>query len=124
VCVLIILFYGLIVLYKPCLQRHTSLFLCFVGILMTGVFMLNYGQFVPAWDSNYYGMMITKYPMKQYLNSKAVLMSVSVLILAVLSTLSLFWVENPSHKSSLQLIIWVSIFLSYYLQVRITKELI
>jgi hypothetical protein len=51
-------------------------------------------------------------------------MSVSVLILAVLSTLSLFWVENPSHKSSLQLIIWVSIFLSYYLQVRITKELI
>jgi hypothetical protein len=59
----------------------------FVGILMTGVFMLNYGQFVPAWDSNYYGMMMSQnIPMKQYLNSKAVLMSVSVLIL-VLSTL-------------------------------------
>jgi hypothetical protein len=68
---------------------------------MTGIFMLNYGQFVPAWDSNYYGMMMSQnIPMKQYLNSKAVLMSVSVLIL-VLSTLSLFWVENPSHKSSL-----------------------
>jgi hypothetical protein len=52
----------------------------FVGILMTGVFMLNYGQFVPAWDSNYYGMMMSQnIPMKQYLNSKAV-MSVSVLI--------------------------------------------
>jgi hypothetical protein len=48
----------------------------FVGILMTGVFMLNYGQFVPAWDSNYYGMMMSQnIPMKQYLNSKAVLMS-------------------------------------------------
>jgi hypothetical protein len=64
--------------------------------------MLNYGQFVPAWDSNYYGMMMSQnIPMKQYLNSKAVLMSVSVLILAVLVPLSLFWVENPSHKSSL-----------------------
>jgi hypothetical protein len=53
----------------------------FVGILMTGVFMLNYGQFVPAWDSNYYGMMMSQnIPMKQYLNS-IVLMSVSVLIL-------------------------------------------
>jgi hypothetical protein len=40
--------------------------------------MLNYGQFVPAWDSNYYGMMMSQnIPMKQYLNSKAVLMSVS-----------------------------------------------
>jgi hypothetical protein len=54
---------------------------------MTGVFMLNYGQFVPAWDSNYYGMMMSQnIPMKQYLNSK-VLMSVSVLIFAILSTL-------------------------------------
>jgi hypothetical protein len=64
----------------------------FVGILMTGVFMLNYGQFVPAWDSNYYGMMMSQnIPMKQYLNSKAVLMSVSVLILAVLSTPYLYF---------------------------------
>jgi hypothetical protein len=47
---LIILAYGLIDLYKPCLQRNTSLFVL-VGILMTGVFMINYGQFVPAWDS-------------------------------------------------------------------------
>jgi hypothetical protein len=45
----------------------------FVGILMTGVFMLNYGQFVPAWDSNYCMMMSQNIPMKQYLNSKAVL---------------------------------------------------
>jgi hypothetical protein len=97
---LIILFYGLIVYITLLTKTHQSFFV-FVGILMTGVFMLNYGQFVPAW-SNYYGMMMSQnIPMKQYLNSKAVLMSVSVLILAILSTLSLFWVENPSHKSSL-----------------------
>jgi hypothetical protein len=98
---LIILFYGLIVYIKP-LQRHTTSLFCVCWNLMTGIFMLNYGQFVPAWDSNYYGMMMSQnIPMKQYLNSKAVLMSVSVLILAILSTPSLFWVENPSHKSSL-----------------------
>jgi hypothetical protein len=83
--------------------------------------MLNYGQFVPAWDSNYYGMMMSQnIPMKQYLNSKAVLMSVSVLILAILSTLSLFWVENPSHKSATYNL--VSIFPFYYLRVHIIKK--
>jgi hypothetical protein len=51
----------------------------FVGILMT-IYLC--AEFVPAWDSNYYGMMMSQnIPMKQYLNSKAVLMSVSVLIL-------------------------------------------
>jgi hypothetical protein len=68
---------------------------------MTGVFMLNYGQFVPAWDSNYYGDDVTNIPMKQYLNSKAVLMSVSCDFGDFKYPLSLFWVENPSHKSSL-----------------------
>jgi hypothetical protein len=88
---LIILFYGFIVYINPA-YKDTPVFFVFVGILMTGVFMLNYGQFVPAWDSNYYGMMMSQnIPMKQYLNSKAVLMSVSVLILAILSTPYLYF---------------------------------
>jgi hypothetical protein len=58
---LIILFYGLIVYINPA-YKDTPVFFVFVGILMTGVFMLNYGQFVPAWDSNYYGDDVTKYP--------------------------------------------------------------
>jgi hypothetical protein len=88
-------------LYNPA-YKDTPVFFCVCWNFNDWVFMLNYGQFVPAWDSNYYGMMMSQnIPMKQYLNSKAVLMSVSVLILAILSTLSLFWVENPSHKSSL-----------------------
>jgi hypothetical protein len=57
---LIILFYGLIVYINPA-YKDTSLFFVFVGILMR-VFMLNYGQFVPAWDSNYYGMMMSNNP--------------------------------------------------------------
>jgi hypothetical protein len=67
---LIILFYGLIVYINPA-YKDTPVFFVFVGILMTGIFMLNYGQFVPAWDSNCM-MMSQNIPMKQYLNSKGI----------------------------------------------------
>jgi hypothetical protein len=78
---LIILFYGLIVYINPA-YKDTPVFFCVCWNFNDWSIMLNYGQFVPAWDSNYYGMMMSQnIPMKQYLNSKAVLMSVSVLIL-------------------------------------------
>jgi hypothetical protein len=73
----------------------------FVGILMTGVFMLNYGQFVPAWDKYIIMMMSQNIPMKQYLNSKAINVGFCADFGDFKYPLSLFWVENPSHKSSL-----------------------
>lgn len=88
---LIFLAYGLLIYTNPH-YKDTPAFFVVVGILMTGVFMLNYGQFVPSWDSNYYGMMMSQnIPMKQYLASKAGLMSVSVVILAILSTPYLYF---------------------------------
>jgi hypothetical protein len=49
--------------------------------------MINFGQFIPSWDGNYYAMLMSQnIPIKQYLDSKAGLMSVSVVVLAVLST--------------------------------------
>lgn len=88
---LIFLAYGLLIYTNPS-YKDTSAFFVLVGILMTGVFMLNYGQFIPSWDSNYYGMMMSQnIPMKQYLASKAGLMSVSVVILAILSTPYLYF---------------------------------
>jgi hypothetical protein len=91
---LIFLAYGLMVYGNPHYKDTPAIFV-FVGILMTGVFMLNYGQFVPSWDSNYYGMMMAQnIPMKQYLASKAGLMSVSVIVLAILSTPYLYFGWN------------------------------
>ncbi|WP_243699191.1 DUF5687 family protein [Flavobacterium hiemivividum] len=88
---LIFLAYGLIIYPNPAYDGFSPFFVL-VGILMTGVFMLNYGQFVPSWDSNYYGMMMSQnIPMKQYLASKAGLMSVSIVILAILSTPYLYF---------------------------------
>ncbi|SEA20605.1 hypothetical protein SAMN05443667_102319 [Flavobacterium gillisiae] len=91
---LIFLAYGLMIYTNPT-YKDTPAFSVLVGILMTGVFMINYGQFVPSWDSNYYGMMMSQnIPMKQYLASKAGLMSVSVVILAILSTPYLYFGWN------------------------------
>lgn len=58
----------------------------FVGLFMTGIFMINFGQFVPAWDSSYYQMMMTQnIPMRLYLNSKASLMNFSILVMTILT---------------------------------------
>lgn len=82
----IFLAYGLLIYTNPH-YKDMPAFSVVVGILMTGIFMLNYGQFIPSWDSNYYGMMMSQnIPLKQYLASKAGLMSVSVVVLAILSS--------------------------------------
>ena len=58
----------------------------FVGIFVTGIFLINFGQFIPAWDSGYYKMLMSQnIQYKQYLKSKYTLMAVSVIILFVLS---------------------------------------
>ena len=83
--------YGLMIYTNPH-YKDTPSFFVVVGILMTGIFMLNFGQFIPSWDSNYYGMMMSQnIPMKQYLTSKAGLMSVSIVVLAILSTPYLYF---------------------------------
>ena len=60
--------------------------LVFVGIFMTGIFLMNFGQFIPAWDSAYYSMMMSQnIPLRKYLESKAGLISVSVVVMFLLS---------------------------------------
>ena len=79
------LFYGLIFYPNPMYQDKEFLF-AFIGIFVTGIFLINFGQFIPAWDSGYYKMLMSqniKY--KQYLKSKYTLMTLSVIILFVLS---------------------------------------
>ena len=83
---LFFLCYGLIFYPNPSYQDMPAFFV-FVGIFITGIFMINFGQFIPAWDSSYYSMMMAQnIPLKQYLNSKAGLMTFSIIVLAILST--------------------------------------
>ncbi len=61
-------------------------FLVFASVFTTGGFAMNFGQFIPAWDSSYYKMLMSqniKY--KLFLESKWYLMVVMTLVLYVLS---------------------------------------
>ena len=47
----------------------------FVGVFVTGIFLINFGQFIPAWDSGYYKLLMSQnIPYKEYLQSKYLLM--------------------------------------------------
>src|SRR5690606_2656729 len=78
------LLYGLFFYPQPHFQNIPWFFI-FVGVFSTGTFLINFGQFIPAWDSGYYKLLMSqniKY--QQYLQSKFTLMALSVIILFVL----------------------------------------
>jgi hypothetical protein len=78
------LLYGLFFYTQP-IYRDSLYAASFVGIFSTGIFLISFGQFIPAWDSGYYKMLMSqniKY--EQYLRSKFVLMMLSVVIMFVL----------------------------------------
>ena len=83
--VVIGLLYGLAFYPNPVYKEMVPMFV-FVGIFVTGIFIINFGQFIPAWDSGYYKLLMSqniKY--KEYLNSKYSLMLMSAIIMFVLS---------------------------------------
>lgn len=83
---IIFLAYGLL-FYTNDTYQNMPAFFVFVGIFITGIFMINFGQFVPSWDASYYPMIMAQnIPMRQYLASKMGLITFSVGILAILST--------------------------------------
>ena len=79
------LLYGLFFYPQP-IYRDMPIMYGFIGVFVTGIFLINFGQFIPAWDSGYYKMLMSqniKY--EQYLKSKYTLMVLSVIIMFVLS---------------------------------------
>ncbi|WP_370390355.1 DUF5687 family protein [uncultured Winogradskyella sp.] len=79
------LLYGLF-FYPQDIYRDLVWIYPFIGIFVTGIFLINFGQFIPAWDSSYYKMLMSqniKY--EQYLRSKFILMTLSVGLMFILS---------------------------------------
>lgn len=65
-----LLFYGLIFYPEEQYQQMNWIFL-FVGIFITGIFFLQYGQFLLSWESGYFDFVLTrKVKFKQYFESK------------------------------------------------------
>lgn len=83
---LLLLGYGMI-FYPQESYQDMPWFFVFVGIFITGIFMINFGQFIPAWDAGYYPMIMSQnIPLNKYLTAKAGLISFSVIVLAILAT--------------------------------------
>lgn len=77
------LLYGLF-FYPQSIYKDMVFLYSFIGIFSTGSFLINFGQFIPAWDSGYYKMLMSQnFEYKRYLESKFVLMSMSVIVLFV-----------------------------------------
>ncbi|MEM1257731.1 MAG: DUF5687 family protein [Bacteroidota bacterium] len=82
---LLFVFYGLIFYTQEIYANMVGMHV-FLGIFMTGIFLANFGQFIPAWDSAYYSMMMSQnIPLRKYLESKALLITVSVVVMFFLT---------------------------------------
>ncbi len=78
------LLYGLI--FYPNQHANSQGMLVFVGIFMTGLFMFNFGQFVPAWDSSYYPLIHTqRIGITDYLGAKSLLFYASIILATILT---------------------------------------
>jgi len=82
----IFLFYGLFFFNNSKMIEKMPSMLIFISIFITGMFTLNYGQFIPAWDSAYYSMLMSQnIRYRKFLDSKWYLTTVMTLVLLVLS---------------------------------------
>ena len=80
------LFYGLI-FFTQDIYRNQDFVMVFAGLFVTGGFSLTFGNYVPAWDSSYYKLLMTQnISYKKYLLSKWNLM---VFVTAISTVLSL-----------------------------------
>ena len=79
------LFYGLIFFTQKSLNEMPAM-LMFASLFITGGFALNYGQFIPAWDSAHYKLLMSQsFKYRKFLESKWILMVVMTSLLYVLS---------------------------------------
>ncbi|EAQ42727.1 DUF5687 family protein [Polaribacter sp. MED152] len=82
--ILVGLLYGLIFYPNP-MYKGMEFMYVLVGIFSTGTFLINFGQFIPAWDSSYYKMLMSQnFKYERYLESKFTIMTISVVALFVL----------------------------------------
>ncbi len=73
---LLFMLYGLFFYTKDTFTDGTPGFLIFVGTLITGIFMMNYGQFLFSWQANHFDFTLTRpISLQQFLESKYWLLS-------------------------------------------------
>lgn len=90
---LFFLMYGLIFFTQEIYLK--SPIVMFAGVFITGGFMINFGQFIPSWDSAFYPLMMTQnVSYKEYLNSKWWLIVISIIASMILASFYLYFGLN------------------------------
>ena len=84
------LFYGLIFFTSDIYTG--SVMQAFAAVFVTGGFLINFGQFVPSWDSSYYQLMMTQsISYKEYLDSKWWLMVIGTAISMIVASFYIYF---------------------------------
>lgn len=88
----IFIFYGLLFFTNSIEAYSAPVWKIFAGIFVSGGFLLNFGQFVPSWDSSYYPLMMTQnVSYKEYLSSKWWLMVIATVASTILASFYLYF---------------------------------
>ncbi|HEY0743618.1 MAG TPA: DUF5687 family protein [Chryseosolibacter sp.] len=86
------LLYGLIFYTNDKYMEGLPGILLFVGIFITGIFMINYGQLLFSWQGGHYDFTLTRpVSMREYVESKYWLLSAVTIICFILSTPYLYF---------------------------------
>ena len=112
--------YGLLFYTNP--EQYPGMgWLVFVGIFMTGIFMINYGQFLVGWEGAYFDGILTRaYPMEAFFRAKFWLLAASSVITYVISlayiyfTWDAFWINTASFIYNIGVNSFVLLFASTY----------
>ncbi len=80
------LLYGLFFYTNKTYTQDMPSFLLFVGIFITGIFMINYGQFLFSWQASHFDFILTRpISMRQFIESKYWLLNSVTLLCFLLS---------------------------------------
>ena len=91
----VMVLYGLLFFSNPLYMKKMPVMLIFVVLFMTGAFTLNFGQFVPAWDSSYYSFFMSQnFKYREYLEAKWLMMTIMTVLLFILSTPYVYFGSN------------------------------
>ncbi len=83
---LVFAFYGLLFYPGKDVLGNNPIMITFVGIFITGAFMINYGQFLTAWESGSFdGILTRQLSVRAYYRAKWIMLSVSCVILFLIT---------------------------------------
>ena len=121
---ILLLFYGFIFYTPQNLAAKNFKMLMFGAFFVTGIFILNYGQFLFAWHSNYFdGLMSSNISMTTFIRSKFLLfISISTLAFVVTSFYGFIsWKVLPIQLAAFLYNIGVNTVIATYLATRSYK---